>query len=158
MYNFKLFALVAGLCLSGCASGYEQQPYAGTRDRIDPVLCQAPQYLGDYQRGLCASQGVMVAQGASQVQPTYSGTGATYNPVYGSSEGQAITAQATPSYPPSYQSSTVLGGYRGSSGGCQSGNYYGATSCITGLPKTTHVRSYYRKDGTFVSSHYRSRR
>jgi len=44
------------------------------------------------------------------------------------------------------------------SSGCQSGNYYGAISCVTGLPKTTYVRSYYRKDGTFVRSHYRSRR
>lgn len=42
--------------------------------------------------------------------------------------------------------------------GCSSGNYYGAISCVTGLPKTTHVRSYFRKNGTFVRSHYRSRR
>lgn len=51
--------------------------------------------------------------------------------------------------PPAYSSSA---GY-----GC-GGSYYGATSCLTGLPKTTYVRGYYRKDGTYVRSHYRSRR
>jgi len=38
------------------------------------------------------------------------------------------------------------------------GSYYGATSCVTGLPKTTYVRGYYRKDGTYVRPYYRSKR
>jgi hypothetical protein len=96
MNDLRKPVCIGALCLSGCASGYEQQPYAGTGDRINPVLCQAPQYLGDYQRGLCASQGAVVAQGAPQAQPTYSGPGTTYSPVYGSGELQASpTRQAT---------------------------------------------------------------
>ncbi|GLK78043.1 hypothetical protein GCM10008171_32970 [Methylopila jiangsuensis] len=42
-------------------------------------------------------------------------------------------------------------------GGCYSGNYYGATSCITGRAKTQYVSGYYRKNGTYVRSYYRSR-
>lgn len=35
-------------------------------------------------------------------------------------------------------------------------SYYGQISETTGRPKTVHVRGYYRKDGTYVRSHYRS--
>lgn len=35
-------------------------------------------------------------------------------------------------------------------------SYYGQISEATGRPKTVHVRGYYRKDGTYVRSHYRS--
>jgi len=34
---------------------------------------------------------------------------------------------------------------------------YGDISTITGRPKTTAVQGYYRKDGTYVRGHYRSR-
>ena len=40
----------------------------------------------------------------------------------------------------------------------ENGSCYGDISNITGLPKTTHVNGYYRKDGTYVRGHYRSRR
>lgn len=35
-------------------------------------------------------------------------------------------------------------------------SYYGQISENTGRPKTVYVRGYYRKDGTYVRSHYRS--
>lgn len=35
---------------------------------------------------------------------------------------------------------------------------YGDLSSVTGAPKTTHVHGYYRKNGTYVRGHYRSRR
>lgn len=35
-------------------------------------------------------------------------------------------------------------------------SYYGQISENTGRPKTVHVKGYYRKDGTYVRSHYRS--
>lgn len=38
----------------------------------------------------------------------------------------------------------------------ENGSYYGEISPATGRPKTVHVRSYYRKDGTYVRGHYRS--
>lgn len=34
---------------------------------------------------------------------------------------------------------------------------YGDISNITGRPKTTYVRGYFRRNGTYVRSHYRSR-
>jgi len=36
-------------------------------------------------------------------------------------------------------------------------SHYGQISKNTGRPKTVYVRGYYRKDGTYVRSHYRSR-
>lgn len=69
-------------------------------------------------------------------------------PAQTATEPVAQAPATAPSYPPSYTRSP----------GCTSGNYYGAISCATGLPKTTYVRPYFRKDGTFVSGHYRSRR
>jgi len=38
----------------------------------------------------------------------------------------------------------------------ENGSYYGQISENTGRPKTVYVRGYYRKDGTYVRSHYRS--
>lgn len=35
-------------------------------------------------------------------------------------------------------------------------SYYGEISDLTGRPKTVFVQGYYRKDGTYVRSHYRS--
>jgi len=41
--------------------------------------------------------------------------------------------------------------------GCsETGSCYGDISNITGLPKTTYVNGYYRRDGTYVGSYYRS--
>lgn len=39
----------------------------------------------------------------------------------------------------------------------ENGSCYGDISNINGLPKTTNVRGYYRKDGTYVRGHYRSK-
>ena len=39
----------------------------------------------------------------------------------------------------------------------ENGSYYGQISELTERPKTIYVRGYYRKDGTYVRSHYRSR-
>ena len=42
--------------------------------------------------------------------------------------------------------------------GCaENGSCYGDTSVINGLPKTTRVDGYFRKDGTYVRGHYRSK-
>jgi hypothetical protein len=42
--------------------------------------------------------------------------------------------------------------------GCaENGSCFGDTSVINGLPKTTHVDGYFRKDGTYVRGHYRSK-
>lgn len=39
----------------------------------------------------------------------------------------------------------------------ENGSYYGEISKTTGNPKTVHVNGYYRKDGTYVRGHYRSK-
>jgi hypothetical protein len=39
----------------------------------------------------------------------------------------------------------------------ENSSYYGQISEATGRPKTVYVTGYYRKDGTYVRSHYRSR-
>jgi hypothetical protein len=39
----------------------------------------------------------------------------------------------------------------------ENGSCYGEMSSVNGLPKTTHVQGYYRKDGTYVRGHYRSK-
>jgi hypothetical protein len=45
-----------------------------------------------------------------------------------------------------------------SNGSCaENGSCYGDPSALTGAPKTVPVRGYYRKDGTYVRGHYRSR-
>ena len=38
----------------------------------------------------------------------------------------------------------------------ENSSYYGQISENTGRPKTVYVKGYYRKDGTYVRSHYRS--
>lgn len=38
----------------------------------------------------------------------------------------------------------------------ENGSFYGQISDTTGFPKTVFVKGYYRKDGTYVQSYYRS--
>jgi len=42
-------------------------------------------------------------------------------------------------------------------GVAENGSYYGEISPLTGRPKTISVKGYYRKDGTYVRGHYRSK-
>jgi outer membrane protein assembly factor BamE (lipoprotein component of BamABCDE complex) len=39
----------------------------------------------------------------------------------------------------------------------ENGSYFGEISKVTGRPKTVYVKGYFRKDGTYVRSHFRSR-
>jgi hypothetical protein len=39
----------------------------------------------------------------------------------------------------------------------ENGSCYGDISTVNGTPKTIHVDGYYRKDGTYVRGHYRSK-
>gem|GEM_PF-2640957 len=54
-----------------------------------------------------------------------------------------------------YKVSDYYGSYNSSV--AENGSYYGQISEHTGRPKTVYVRGYFRKDGTYVRSHYRSR-
>jgi hypothetical protein len=77
--------------------------------------------------------------------------------------GRTRTQQATvtsptqgiyePSYRPTYQPTYTPPRY-----GCaENGSCYGDISATTGRPKTVSVGGYYRKDGTYVRGHYRSK-
>ncbi len=70
-------------------------------------------------------------------------------------EQRAISASASTAYqPPSLPASAppATGSYCAENGSC-----YGDPSALTGRPKTVHVNGYYRRDGTYVRGHYRSR-
>jgi hypothetical protein len=43
-------------------------------------------------------------------------------------------------------------------GVAKNGSYYGEISEKTGRPRTEYVQGYYRRDGTYVGSYYRSAR
>lgn len=58
----------------------------------------------------------------------------------------------------SYQRPTPAPPVIGTPACSESGSCYGDISSITGLPKTTFVNGYYRKNGTYVRSYYRSHR
>ena len=47
--------------------------------------------------------------------------------------------------------------YSYDSGCAENGSCYGDISRRTGRPKTVRVKGYYRRDGTYVRGHYRSR-
>ncbi len=58
--------------------------------------------------------------------------------------------------PPSTSASEEITTFSGP-GIAENGSYYGETSALTGRPKTIPVKGYYRKDGTYVRGHYRSK-
>jgi len=81
--------------------------------------------------------------------------------------GTAVAASAAPwtRYQPSNATPTYVppGGYAyqappsSAVPKCEGVGCYGATSAATGLPRTTYVSGYTRKDGTYVRPYYRSR-
>jgi len=70
----------------------------------------------------------------------------------------ATVASSVPSYQPSYSYSAPSTAYSGSSSNCVGTGCFGVISKITGLPRTTYVYSYLRKNGTYVQPYYRSHR
>jgi hypothetical protein len=64
----------------------------------------------------------------------------------------------SPNYLPSSPSNSAPNKNAGSAYGCaENGSCYGDVSSVNGTPKTIHVDGYYRRDGTYVRGHYRSR-
>ena len=55
------------------------------------------------------------------------------------------------------QSSTPKSSSSNSVGCAENGSCYGDISSVNGTPKTISVDGYYRKDGTYVRGHYRSK-
>lgn len=70
----------------------------------------------------------------------------------------APTTSAPTYQAPRYSYTPPAASYSGSSSKCEGVGCYGVMSNVTGLPRTTYVRGYVRKDGTYVQPHYRSKR
>jgi hypothetical protein len=70
----------------------------------------------------------------------------------------ATVTSSVPSYQPSYSYSAPSTAYSGSSSNCVGTGCYGVISNVTGLPRTTYVHGYFRKNGTYVQPYYRSHR
>lgn len=78
----------------------------------------------------------------------------------------SVVVSSTPgrytySYSPSYRASSYRSRYSsvptyGLRGIAENSSYYGQISDNTGRAKTVYVRGYFRRDGTYVRSHYRS--
>jgi hypothetical protein len=78
-------------------------------------------------------------------------TATAYWSSYGNSSWSSLGSSSTYSYSP--PSTYEIPSARIA----ENGSYYGQISENTGRPKTTYVGGYFRKDGTYVRSHYRSK-
>lgn len=109
-------------------------PAPGTGYHSDPiVLAASNDEASDDGEGADASADSLA------IAPTPAGTAAA---------GPAVPSSALSTYVPPKPVSY----------GCaENGSCYGDFSSATGRPKTVSVRGYYRKDGTYVRGHYRSR-
>lgn len=70
----------------------------------------------------------------------------------------ATVPSSVPTYQPGYSYSAPSTAYSGSSSNCVGTGCYGVISNVTGLPRTTYVHGYFRKNGTYVQPYYRSHR
>ncbi len=59
--------------------------------------------------------------------------------------------------PPGYPTRSSYAKRYSAPGVVENGSYYREISTHNGLPKTNYVNGYYRRDGTYVRGHYRSR-
>lgn len=75
-------------------------------------------------------------------------------PHYKSYDAPTYRSPSTYTPPKTYSSTKTYPTRRGVA---ENGSYYGEISEATGRPKTVRVRGYYRKDGTYVRGHYRSK-
>lgn len=146
MRNIILFG-ASLLLLAGCSS--TPNYYSGQPMLTGQAAMRTEAYNAAY--AACLQQDISV----DSDEFTYCLTrhGVHYQPV------QSPSQSVLPTYSPSYAASTYSSSLpRSSSPGCTSPNQYGAISCVTYRPKTTYVRGYTRKDGTYVRPHYRSRK
>lgn len=90
--------------------------------------------------------------GAAAVAPLSTSIVGTSSPI-GPSSSAIIVRSPAVTLPPNTSST------RPSYGApcAENGSCYGDISTVNGTPKTIHVDGYYRKDGTYVRGHYRSR-
>lgn len=98
----------------------------------------------------------LAPSGAAVVSPSVPPSQPSYQPPTAPTN-QAQTQPAyqpspQPSYQPTYRPTVPTTGLCAENGSC-----YGDISVLTGRPKTVAVGGYYRKNGTYVRGHYRSK-
>jgi len=99
--------------------------------------------------------GAATTQGGGTYPNVYSSAApAPTTPPYVYKPIQPTTQVTQPAYRPSYQPPS-LPKYKPTC--AENGSCYGDISTLTGRAKTVHVGGYYRKNGTYVRGHYRSR-
>ena len=134
--------------------GYDLDPNTMTAQEMDRHVRQLEQTqlwnsLGYYYDPV--SQNVYLSADKKTPLASLSSPGAGgWRPDYSISSwpySGSTYSYSTSSYPYSITAPGVAG----------NGTYYGQISESTGRAKTVYVRGYYRRDGTYVRSHYRSR-
>lgn len=73
------------------------------------------------------------------------------------SVGDAVALASSTAVPPPAAPSSYTVSKPAAYGCAENGSCYGDISTATGRPKTVSVSGYYRRDGTYVRGHYRSR-
>lgn len=132
----------------------------GTYDALDTsIVISAPVQCSDGRYGtltVTRTPDLMAGTGTVTLAD-----GTVGNVAFGKLAALAISAPASPFVAATASSNTTASSSDATSPrtpACESPNYYGAISCVTGLPKTTYVRGHYRKNGTYVRPYYRSKR
>lgn len=127
------------------------------------------EYYGDSEDEGVAVAAVTDANGASDIiandrafaSPASPGDTGTYSQAAAATAVAASTSTVRPSSqyqpPTSYTYTPPATTSRPVAGCAENGSCYGDISAATGRPKTVAVSGYFRKDGTYVRSHYRSK-
>jgi len=129
--------LFFGFALEGVSAGscdYVFKCSNGVCERVETTSCAASP----------STNATVVAPPSNTIVGTATAVGAAGSAVV--VRQAEVSAPATTTTPPTYGVPCA-----------ENGSCYGDVSTINGMPKTIHVDGYYRKDGTYVRGHYRSR-
>lgn len=162
------------LCLISSAVNSSRPVYRNTAPQ--PVAAYSPPKAAQLPRSTKSEPGSSVPEAAKQgtVKKPGSGGLAPYQIAYAAPPAQAPLTQYTPAVvltpiparpEPTYRTAPVPAApapalktappaYKPNV--AENGSYYGQPNAY-GVPKTVHVSGYFRKDGTYVRGHYRSR-
>lgn len=171
MSRLRLAVLVfCVLAVASCATSPPPQnaalnvfPGPPPQPTYQPVAAPDPILRMDLPPG---QQGVASASDPSQILAPasggpYSPSLAPPRPNYQAQPAPTYQAQTQPTYQPSPQASyqPIYKPTVPNTGLCaENGSCYGDLSVLTGRPKTVAVGGYFRKNGTYVRGHYRSKR
>ena len=148
--ELRAFALVSLAAVTACGSVDTRPAYvqaAFPPAPPPPVYAPGSPQAWPTDTGVAALGSSAVEQGGvyqTAAQPPY-------RPIYQPAYRPTYRPVYQPSYRPAYRPAPTY-----APGCAENGSCYGDISVATGRPKTTAVRGYYRKNGTYVRGHYRS--